>query len=316
MGNEALNSEIRAPGQQLAKPDLFDPATCGEDLSYNARRAMELAPVYCGRCLNYHFLSPAKRVAGGSSGYGIKADRSALIEIIAGLLAEAGKRHRQVVDVVVIGTVDTGILAICAHAAFARARDVSSRVRFTVLDLCRTPLELCKEFAVTHGLNLVTDAVDLVETENVYPADIVVHHSLFRYLPADKHVATLRKVVGWLKPGGRLVFSMTINTTTDVADDLARRNRRLDLIRQQVEAGSLAVNEPEAVLYSRFKNYLELTMEEKSEFRSSGAVRQLFVDAGIPVVSFDEVSEADIGQKDRRLAHHRVVAVLKRPDDA
>jgi SAM-dependent methyltransferase len=313
--DEALNLENPTLGQQRDRPDLFDPATCGEDLSYNARRAMELAPIYCGACLNYHFLSPAKRLAGGAKGYGVKADRTGIVEIIAGLVAEAGMRDRQV-DIVIVGTVDTGILATCAHAAFARARDVSSRVRFTVLDLCPTPLELCKDFAAMHGISLATDAVDLVATEKSYPADIVVHHSLFRFLPAEKHVATLRKFVGWLKPGGRLVFSMTIHPTTDISDDLARRHHRLELIRKQVEAGGLEPSEPREILYSRFKNYLELTTEEKSEFRSSDAVRQLFVDADVPVVSFDEVLEADTGKKDRRRAHDRALAVLKRPDEA
>jgi hypothetical protein len=311
-----LNFESPALGQQRDRPDLGDPATCGEDLSYNARRAMELAPIYCGHCLNYHFLSPAKRVAGGVSRSGVSADRTSMVEIMAGLVTDAGKRDRQAVDVVIAGTVDTGILATCAHATFARARDVSSRVRFTVLDLCRTPLELCREFAVTHGVDLVTDAVDLVETENVYPADVLVHHSLFRYLPADQHVATLRKFVSWLKPGGRLVFSMTIHPRAEMKDDVARRNRRLELIREQVEAGSLAVNEPKEVLYSRFQNYLELTMDEKAEFRSSDAVRRLFAEAGIPVESFDEVFRADVAQEDRPLKQHRVLAVLKKPGDA
>ena len=40
---------------------LADATTFGEDLARSSQRALEIAPLFCGACLNYHMLFPIKR---------------------------------------------------------------------------------------------------------------------------------------------------------------------------------------------------------------------------------------------------------------
>jgi hypothetical protein len=289
--------------------NLSDPATCGEDLAYNAKRAMELAPNYCGRCEDYHFLAPIRRFANEGDGSGIGGDRQRLIRLVSGCIEQA-ESNKQAIDVVVAGAVDTGTLATCAHAASTRTVETFSRVRYTVLDICRTPLELCREYALRHNLRLTTQLVDLVESDDVYQADVLLHHSLFRFLDPDSHVATLRKLSRWLKPGGRMIFSMSIDSTA--SDDLneAYRRSNVERIWKSIESGTVEINEPENIFRSRIQSYLDRNRRNAAGFRNSRMLREMIEAAGIPILSFEEKSRL-ISLVDGATAPRlRVLAVL------
>jgi SAM-dependent methyltransferase len=290
-------------------PSLSDPVTCGEDLAFNSRRAMELAPRFCGTCEDHHLLSPVRRLAVDAGNQGVEIDRPRLFEIIAGLINRNGKVDGHSIDIVIAGSVDTALLASCAHAAHAASGGAFSRVRFTVLDLCRTPLELCREFAARHDLPFTTDAVNLLETENVYPADILLNHSLFRYLPFDRHVATLQKLGSWLKPDGRIVFSTSIKPAEHGDTDFARRSGDFDRIRDKVRAGVIQIHEPEEAFYARFRRYLD--SHAATEFESSAAVRKLFAAAGMKAESFEELSRSAQLRNGGSAVRRRVVAVIR-----
>jgi hypothetical protein len=309
MKADDAQSELRT-----VEPLLSDPITCGEDLAYNARRAMELAPRYCVNCNDHHMLVPAKRLADRPGSSGLNIDRPRVFEIIAGLVRERSGADRPIVDIVIAGSVDTGALATCAHAAWLGAGEAVSRVRFTVLDLCRTPLELCREYAARHDLMVKTEAVDLLEVAGGYPADIVFHHSLFRFLPSGAHVATLRKLAGWLKPGGRIIFSMSLKPPDYKQSDVARRSHRLDLIRQNVESGVIEIDEPREAFFARFQPYAEAAVQGKSEFDSPDAVRRLFTAAGMPLLSFEELSRVESLGGGRTIVRQRVLAVVAAAD--
>src|SRR5262245_40257846 len=134
---------------------LSDPHSCGEDLDYNLLRATQIGPTLCGPCADYHVLFPARRLTGRVNG--LETDRPDLIATVGREVAARAAAGRPAIDILIAGSADTGVLATCAHAAFAAAPDAIASVRFTVLDLCGTPLELCRDFAARHRLTFARE---------------------------------------------------------------------------------------------------------------------------------------------------------------
>jgi hypothetical protein len=188
--------------------DIADPATFGEDLAFNARETRRLAPGLCPGCADTHIAYTVMRPY--APGERIEGDRPQIVAIMRTLLADAVGRSGEPIDVVLAGSADTGLLATCAHAAAAMGDQVAARIRYTVLDLCPTPLVLCVEFARRHGLSLSTRVVDLTDGSLSFPADIVVVHSVFRFLPVAGRPAALAMLGRWLKPHGSVVFSNSL----------------------------------------------------------------------------------------------------------
>jgi hypothetical protein len=112
---------------------------CVEDLAQLAASQYRLADRYCDRCRNFHALWPYRRVAriAGAAEAGGGALES--------ILADAFARGRR--KVVIAGAADTGLLALTARAGAGRD------IEITVIDRCRTPLELCRQFAQRWSIN-------------------------------------------------------------------------------------------------------------------------------------------------------------------
>ena len=131
-------------------------------------------------------------------------------------------------DIVIAGSADTGAPATVAHAVALLGDEALQRCRFTVLDLCPTPLLLCKHFAQEHGLDFAYEAVDLTAPGKTFPADIIVMHSVFRLIQSRLQPAVLEELGSWLKPGGSMVFSNRIKSASseETQADLATRGAR------------------------------------------------------------------------------------------
>ena len=294
------------PNSDEENLSLSNPATRGEDLAKYGQRTMELAPIYCGDCENLHLLQPSKRAANRAAK--TEVDASYLMDVIGRLVADRGTSGP--IDIVVAGSADTRLLSTCAHAAFVNAREAFSRVQFTVLDRCRTPLEICRVYAEQHGLPLTIDAVDLTETNNSYPADILFQHSLFRFLPRDRHVATLKKFRDWLKPGGRMIFSTSVKPPRSTDRLAAFRSRSFGRLTEKVDAGSINFDEPRENLDIRVGRHLKSADANKAEFENLDMVRQLFASAGMSIESLKEISQIAQLEDGQQVTRERVVAVL------
>ena len=164
-----------------------------EDLDANLRLVESLAPTHCIDCSGYHLDRARRRLKPGSPE---ALDRADIVRLIRGCLTSC----RPPVDILIAGAGDTNLLATSAEAA-------GDAARYIVLDHCRTPLVLCQAFARQHGLEVATQQVDMGAPDVAFAADLVVVHSLLRFLPPARHVAALRSVRQWLKPGGSVIFS-------------------------------------------------------------------------------------------------------------
>ena len=173
-----------------------------EDLEANLRLVEALAPIHCTDCHGYHLSRARRRLRPGSPD---ALDRLEIVQLVQDCVA-----HRPVpggFHILIAGTGDTNLLATCAEAVSGGETDADRAIRYTILDNCRTPLAVCEAFAQAHRLELQTRQVDMGAPDAAFAADLIVVHSLLRFLPRASHLTTMRTLRQWLKPGGAVVFS-------------------------------------------------------------------------------------------------------------
>lgn len=166
-----------------------------EDLAGNLRLAEELAPIHCTACGGYHLDRVRRRLTSPDA-----LDRGEMVRLLRDWAAD--RSPSGVLEVAIVGSADTNLLAIAAEAV----SDLGP-ARYTVLDRCRTPLVLCEAFARRHRLEVETRQFDMSAAEDAFTADAIIMHSLLRFLPQSAHPATMTTLRRWLKPGGAIMFS-------------------------------------------------------------------------------------------------------------
>ena len=170
-----------------------------EDLRQLAAESFELAARHCRSCHELHAVWPYRRLARGGGD-----DTSQLAEILAEL-AGGGPR-----GLLIAGAADTGLLALAANAA--------SGTRFTVLDRCEAPLELCRRQARIWGLPLETMHQDLTSLDVEAQFDIVLLHGTLPYVGAECRIDVLARLRRTLCPAGRLVMLFNTGHRTSEVD--------------------------------------------------------------------------------------------------
>jgi SAM-dependent methyltransferase len=189
---------------------------CSEDLAQQAATQYRLAQQFCDRCRTYHAIWPYRRLARVVA----TADASAPgFESTLDALFKTGKRK-----VLIAGAADTGLLALTARTGAAYD------VEITVLDRCRTPLELCRQFAERWSLTSRTLHQDLTGLDLAAEFDIVFANSVLMFIAPDLRVDVLRRLGRALRPDGRLVNVFNagprIRREDSVATMLAEMERR------------------------------------------------------------------------------------------
>jgi hypothetical protein len=250
-----------------------------EDLVGNLLKASELAPQVCRGCSRYHLGAVARRAVRGS--LGDLVDKPEITDHLIRLYREIAETRSGPIDLTVAGAADTGILAICANAAAAAGPTILARCHFAVLDRCPTPLTLCEEFGRRHDLRVTTQVHDVLADLQAPRADIVVAHSLFRFIPQSHHVSLVRTFLGWLNSGGRIVFSVGVGWRSQ--PDFTTFNDRL---RRLVAEGGVRLAEPVESFLLRLAGPFDWRVGEFEDFDS---VRRLFDDAGAKVEAIEEM---------------------------
>ncbi|MEX0853991.1 MAG: hypothetical protein WD036_12025 [Bauldia sp.] len=285
-------------------PGVSDPATFGEDLAGNFRDVVGIAARHCRDCADYHIAFCGRRVANPAAG--ISVDRGRIISIVAGLLA-AKASHGDAIDVLIVGSADTGLLATAARAAFLAGPEVAGRVRYTVLDRCGTPLELCAAYGPRNGLDVSTHLVEVPDTDLSAAADVIVVHSLFRAVAKARHGALLALLARWLKADGRLVFSQSLRS----AGEPPRRPQMVATLMDMIESGGLSLPEPYDVFIARLGRHVAAESVALSEYGTKGEMLALFAASPFTAIDVEEMGrEATVGGSVVR--RRRLIAVLKK----
>jgi SAM-dependent methyltransferase len=164
--------------------------TFDEDLPAMAAQMYALANSLCGGCRTMHAVWPYLRLA---RMVGAAEAGAANIETMLSAQIASGARR-----LVIAGACDTGLLATVARAARGRATEI------TVVDICPTPLELCRRFAVRWSLPLKTRIANLT-TLDVTDVDLIYANSVLQLIAPAQWVDTLTRMRRALRPGGHLV---------------------------------------------------------------------------------------------------------------
>ena len=290
------------------RPKLSDPVSCGEDHIYNLSRVTAIAKVHCGDCENYHITTPVFRLTGRCAWN--EGARTVLTGFMQDFLTERTPGVDPI-DIVIAGAADTSILASCAHAANTVTNGNLESVHFTVLDKCETPLELCRDFAQVHGLNICTSAVDLTKTVKTYSADVIILHSVLAFIPQPTQAAFLRECGRWLKPGGRIFLW---NSLTLEHDPRAKQSR-VDVsnrIRAMIEAETVTINEPVAQFIDRLNHLIEVP-RGIHRIASTADIHQLLNEVGLPVLSVETFDLKRVVPDQPPMSRPHVLTVLGPP---
>jgi hypothetical protein len=286
---------------------LTDPASCGEDLQFNLRTVTDQAGKFCASCAGYHVLYVAKRLMPQAKI--IEIDRKEIADIIARLTAERLASDQSSLEIVVAGAADTGLLATAAHGVALLGDTALARCRFTVLDRCRTPLELCRSFGEQHGLSVETAVVDLVTDQTRRSADLIVVHSLLRYVPREAHIDLLRKFGRWLRLQGRIVFSSRLESDAGTSIFEADQRHFDEDIRRRIHARELEIGERTEV----FEVHLSLRSTERiAHYDDLAELRALFDRARMPVFA-TEIVQGVVSRSGKDVLRRRAIIVLGAP---
>lgn len=193
--------------------DAAAPAAIDEPLELSAPIAREAAGRLCGHdplsggtCAWYHGFWQYVRLLGLGASPSVHAKR--LLPALRSL-AQTGDHARLLIS----GAADYSMLATVV-AAYSAA---SARLQPVVVDVCATPLHMCRWYADRVNCELATVASDIRSVALVEPVDVVCTHAFLGYFaPADRG-PLIAKWASLLRPGGRIVTVQRIRSRADSA---------------------------------------------------------------------------------------------------
>jgi hypothetical protein len=219
-----------------------------EDLPGLVVTAVRQAAKTCKSCRSYHGLWPAFRLSGSIGGVSI--DWPVLLPLLRSFAP--GREHRRWL---IAGAADSAVLATVAMALGEHRHDVE----VTIVELCETPLALCRDYANRVGMNVRTFAGDLFSFNPDEGYDLIFGHSILGHIPTALRFLAARNFRAWLKPGGPLVHGLSVPSLDEPHMTQDAFDRRFGIV---VDACREAGVTDEAVL-SRLAAWLPEWQEQR-----------------------------------------------------
>jgi SAM-dependent methyltransferase len=179
------------------------PPEVRENLRAAANQAPALAARHCAHSIGgdncdwYHASWPVLRALGVINSPG--SDDDFLLRAIGSELNTGAKR------VLVSGAADAGMLA-----RVTSCMTPGSTVEVTVLDRCRTPLELSRRHAEEIGLSIETIQADILSFESAQSFDLICTHSFLAFFDARDRQRLVARWKALLRPGGCVVTAQRV----------------------------------------------------------------------------------------------------------
>jgi SAM-dependent methyltransferase len=246
-----------------------------EDLLCLAVDAYETSGHLCRSCRDMHALWPYIRLARASTG--VEVQPSALETRIADLVAR-GRRQ-----VLIAGSQDTGVLALVARACAGHDANI------VVLDICDTPLALCRRFAAQWSLPIETIRQDLLDLDFERRFDVMLVHGTLQYIAADRRLDVLTRMQRAIRPGGRLV--LLFNTGRAVAGELAQESRGgyANWVIDELRRLDVPLPDADAAFRARLDAHSQRRETREGAFAEPGEVELLLRAAGFNIDTCSEI---------------------------
>lgn len=177
-----------------------------DHLAEAARLAHELSHEHCrgsagdpGACQPYHAAWPLLRLLGSITGAMTDRDFFA---------AEYAKVARAAPNakVLISGAADHCILEQVLRAF----RGIGAEPRVTVIDACRTTLELNRWYAARVGAQVETAVRDIRDHEHPTAFDLITTHSVLSFVPEPEYAGLFARWRASLSEAGKLVYAQGI----------------------------------------------------------------------------------------------------------
>jgi SAM-dependent methyltransferase len=242
-----------------------------EDLPQIAADAYELSARLCGECRNQHALWTYLRLTRASTGV---EKRESQLEAQLSAIVDSGAR-----DILIAGCQDTGLLALVARATFRH------RPKIIVLDICETPLELCRRFARQWSLPIETVRQDLVDIDYRSQFDLVLMHGTLNFVHRHRQPRVMDRLREALRAGGKLV--LLFNTGQPVSDDNALNGRKTyaSFVLSELTRLGIALPDHEAQLQDRLIVRARQRELRDASFSKPEEVESILQDAGFHMQS-------------------------------
>jgi SAM-dependent methyltransferase len=194
--------------------------------------------------------------------------------------------------VLITGSADFAMLKLVADAWRAFADPPG----FTVLDICSTPLELCRWYGARHGLRVDVLRQDILDPLPAGCFDAVFTHAFMGNFDERHRKRLVEQWARVLRPGGRLITVQRVRegfsgdrvgfTESEAGQFVARVRSLLDQAHIDVLSGYDVIDM--ARTYAR--NFHSFPV------RSAESLRRLFIDAGFRLDRFEQTASTGMAR--------------------
>jgi hypothetical protein len=161
-------------------------------------------------------------------------------------LSRLVQQHHEGSKVLISGTADYSVLAHVLWT-FGRAR---SECRLTVLDLCETPLILCRWYAKQLDQDITSVRADILNYMPDEKFDCIITDAFLTRFTASQRLQVLDSWTALLKPGGKVITTVRIGGSS-TSDRVLARPDQVDVFRNRAQAQA-----------TRWQDFLPITAEE------------------------------------------------------
>jgi hypothetical protein len=279
-----------------------------EDAHANLLVCLQMAPLHCDACGDFHISVAVRRTT--ASRVGMDYDRDVFVGLVAEALAARQGRGLPL-SVLIAGAADTAILKLVLDAAVAVGGDAfARRLEVTIVDLCETPLEICRRFAQRHGLALETVRSDIGDYRPDRRFGLVAMHGVLPFFPVDRRLDYMRRIAGWLDEGGLVVSASQIGETSPKTETEAQITQRIAALDAYLAShGGPGALDAEA-LRARIRRAVVLRRSYPKLFADEDALVAFHAAAGLDLVACRIVQ---LGADPSPRRYDRRAVVLARP---
>jgi SAM-dependent methyltransferase len=269
-----------------------------ERLGDIAAEAYEVAGRLCGSCHNLHALWPYIRLSRSSTGL----ERSGSV-LEARLRSFVGEGLRKIL---IAGAADTGLLSLVLRAADDFDVDV------TVLDVCGSPLELCRRFAGKWSIPIKTVKQDLADLSERQAFDLVLVHGTLHFIAAGKRSRILVRIHRALRPNGRLLLLFNTSRASTIRKDDKFHVEYAESVVKELKRLGISLPDTESEFVRRLSDHSRQRQEREGAFASSRDAKQLLEAAGFNIIGCKEVETTRSAQKfTAHISKHRFMAIAE-----
>ena len=269
-----------------------------ERLGEIAAEAYAVAGRFCGSCRNLHALWPYIRLSRSSTG--LERSGSVLETALRAFITEGLRK------ILIAGAADTGLLSLVLRAADDFDVDV------TVLDVCASPLELCRRLAGQWSIPVRTVKQDLADLDERQAFDLVLVHGTLHFIAGEKRLNVLARIHRGLRPNGRLVLLFNTSRPSTIRKDDKLHVDYAELVVKELRRLAIPLPDSEFEFIRRLSDHSRQRQEREGAFANPGDAERLLETAGFEIIGCSEVETTHSAQMfTAHISKHRFMAIAE-----